>query len=159
MVLRSEAAMAVTYTSARTMIAELTAKTISARELLDEHLARNAETNPRINAVIETDLARARADAAAIDAARARGRALGALAGLPMTIKDGFDVENMPAVSGNPAYRDRAKTCADASVVAKVRAAGAVLWGKTNVPFMLGDIQSYNEIYGTTNNPYDVSRT
>jgi amidase len=151
--------MADTYTTARTMIAELTAKRISARELLDEHLARNAETNPRINAVIETDLARARADAAAIDSARARGRALGALAGLPMTIKDGFDVEHMPAVSGNPAYRSRAKTCADASVVAKVRAAGAVLWGKTNVPFMLGDIQSYNDIYGTTNNPYDVSRT
>jgi len=84
---------------------------------------------------------------------------VGALAGLPMTIKDGFDVENMPSTSGNPAFKGRAKTCEDAAVVKYARDAGAVIWGKTNVPLMLGDFQSYNDIYGTTNNPYDLSRT
>jgi len=146
------------YATARQMIADLSAKKISARELLDAHAARNGQIAKSINAVIETDLERARKDAAAIDESRATGAALGALAGLPMTIKDGFDVENMPAVSGNPALKNRPKNCADADMVALARKAGAVIWGKTNVPFMLSDIQSYNEIYGTTNNPYDVTR-
>ncbi|MGZ5961245.1 MAG: amidase family protein [Rhizomicrobium sp.] len=146
------------YATAREMAAELKAKKVSARELLDAHLARNDKIAKTINAVIETDIARARKDAVAIDEARASGAALGPLAGIPMTIKDGFDVENMPAVSGNPAYKDRPKNCADADMVALARKAGAVIWGKTNVPFMLSDIQSYNDIYGTTNNPYDVTR-
>src|SRR6201999_2036886 len=76
-----------------------------------------------------------------------------------MTIKDGYDVTGMPATSGNPAFAKRDKTCVDADVVNAVRKEGAVVWGKTNVPFMLGDIQSYNDIYGTTNNPYDVTKT
>ncbi len=95
----------------------------------------------------------------AIDNARAKGRAVGALAGLPMTIKDGLDVEGMPAVVGARGFYGRAKDCDDADVVAAARRAGAVIWGKTNVSYMLGDIQSYNEIYGTTNNPYDLART
>ncbi|MEI9885392.1 MAG: amidase family protein [Rhizomicrobium sp.] len=148
-----------TYATARSMIADLKAKQVSARELLDAHIARNDEIEARINAVNAVDIPRALKDAAAIDAARARGDELGPLAGLPMTIKDGFDVENMPAVSGNLNLKDRAKDCADAALVATTRKAGAVIWGKTNVPFMLGDIQSYNEISGTTNNPYDVSKT
>lgn len=148
-----------TYRTARDMLADLAAKKISARELLDAHLARNDALHKKLNAVIETDIARAMKDAAAIDDARAKGKALGALAGLPMTIKDGFDVENMPATSGARGFHGRDKNCADADVVAAARKAGAVIWGKTNVPYMLGDIQSYNEIYGTTNNPYDVTRT
>ncbi len=147
-----------TYATARSMVADLAAKRVSAVELLDAHLARNDAVHAAINAVIETDIARARKDAATIDGARVRGEALGALAGLPMTIKDGFDVENMPAIAGNPVFKDRPKNCADATLVAATRGAGAVIWGKTNVPFMLSDIQSYNEIYGTTNNPYDVTR-
>jgi len=146
------------YATAREMIVDLNAKKISARELLNAHLAQNDRITKPINAVIETDIVRAQKDAAAIDDARARGTALGPLAGIPMTIKDGFDVENMPAVSGNPAFKDRPKNCADATLVAAARKAGAVIWGKTNVPFMLSDIQSYNVIYGTTNNPYDVTR-
>ena len=66
---------------------------------------------------------------------------------------------DLPATAGNPAFANRAKDCADAELVARTRKAGAVVWGKTNVPFMLGDFQSYNAIYGTTNNPYDVTRT
>jgi amidase len=151
--------MADTYATARQMLADLKAKDVSARELLEAHLERNDEIEARINAVNATDIARARKDADAIDAARARGDALGPLAGLPMTIKDGYDVENMPAISGNPAFAGRPKNCADAAQVKTLRDAGAVIWGKTNVPFMLSDIQSYNAISGTTNNPYDVSKT
>jgi amidase len=147
------------YATAREMLAELKTRRISARELLDMHVARNESLSQRLNAVVATDLERARRTAASIDDARARGESLGLLAGLPMTIKDGFDVENMPAVGGNPAFRDRPKDCADAAMVRLVRSAGAVVWGKTNVPFMLSDFQSYNEVYGTTNNPYDMTRT
>lgn len=147
------------YATAREMLADLAAKKISARELLDLHVARNAAVGGKLNAVVATDLDHARGAAKSIDDARAHGADLGPLAGLPMTIKDGYDVLNMPATSGNPAFAQREKNCVDADVVNAARKAGAVIWGKTNVPFMLGDIQSYNAIYGTTNNPYDVTRT
>jgi amidase len=147
------------YATARQMLADLAARKISARELLDLHVARNDAVGGKLNAVVETDLDHARAAAKSIDDARIHGAALGALAGLPMTIKDGFDVLNMPATSGNPALKDRDRNCLDADVVHAARKAGAVIWGKTNVPFMLSDFQSYNAIHGTTNNPYDVSRT
>jgi amidase len=140
------------------MLADLAAKRISARELLELHVARNNALHGKLNAVVTTDLDRARRDAGTIDDARAKGATLGALAGLPMTIKDGFDVEGMPATSGFPPFAARDKNCADAELVARARAAGAVVWGKTNVPLFLSDFQSYNAIYGTTNNPYDVTR-
>jgi amidase len=147
------------YRTAREMIADLAAKKVSARELLDAHVARKDALHQKLNAIVATDLERARRDADAVDQARARGDALGPLAGIPMTIKDGYDVENMPATSGNPVYANRDKKCVDADVVKSARSAGAVVWGKTNVPLMLGDFQSYNDIYGTTNNPYDATRT
>ncbi len=146
------------YATAREMIADLKTKKVSARELLNAHLARNDALHAKLNAVIATDIARAQKDAAAIDEARARGAALGALAGLPMTIKDCFDVENLPAVVGNPEFKERPKTSAEAPIAAAARKAGAVIWGKTNVPFMVSDIQTYNAVYGTTNNPYDITR-
>ncbi len=146
------------YATARQMLADLGAKRISARELLDAHVARNTALSKSINAVTETDVDRARRDAQAIDDARAKGETLGLLAGLPMTIKDGYDVEHMPATAGFPPFASRPKGCADAELVARTRGEGAVVWGKTNVPLMLGDWQSYNAIYGTTNNPYDVAR-
>jgi len=140
------------------MLVGLNAKEISARELLDAHLARNDALHGKLNAIVDTDIARAQKDAAAIDDARARGENLGPLAGIPMTIKDGLDVENMPAVVGNPALVGRPKNCPDARVVGRARKAGAVIWGKSNVPLMLGDLQTFNDVYGTTNNPYDVTR-
>ena len=146
------------YATARQMLADLNSRRISARELLDAHVARNDKLAKPINAVTVTDLDRARKDAQAIDDSRAKGESLGALAGLPMTIKDGYDVENMPATAGFPPFAERAKNCADAELVARSRAAGAVLWGKTNVPVFLSDWQSFNQIYGTTNNPYDTTR-
>lgn len=148
-----------TYQAAAELLDQLTAKRVSARELLDAHVLRHEKLHDTINAVVATDLASARARAQEIDDARARGEAVGPLAGLPMTVKDGYDVTGMPAVAGNPAYADRQPDCPDAALIARLRAAGAVIWGKTNVPLMLGDFQSYNAVYGTTNNPYDLART
>ena len=147
------------YATAREMLADLAAKRVSARELLDAHVARNEKIGKPLNAVIAMDLERASRDAAKIDDARAKGAALGALAGLPMTIKDVFDVDGMPAVVGHPALQGRPKHVREADVVAAARGAGAVIWGKTNVPLMAGDMQTFNSVYGTTNNPYDLART
>jgi len=135
----------------------LEAGRISAVELLEATVRRYQSVNPQLNAVVTTDLGRARKRAAMIDAQRAAGEHLGVLAGLPMTIKDTFEVEGMPASAGLKSLLGRPTK--DAAVVARVRAEGAVIWGKTNVPVMAGDWQSYNGVYGTTNNPWDVTRT
>ena len=135
----------------------LASRRLSALELLTASVARNAEVKGRLNAVVEMDLDRARERAKAVDDLRAKGEALGPLAGLPMTIKDTLDVEGMPASAGIEALRHR--MAADAAAVRHVRKAGAVIWGKTNVPVMAGDWQSYNSVYGTTNNPWDQDRT
>jgi Asp-tRNAAsn/Glu-tRNAGln amidotransferase A subunit and related amidases len=153
-----EAGQIMTEPTARELLADLTAHRVSARELLDAAVAR-AEATEELTAVVATDLDRARAAAAAVDEARAAGAEVGRLAGLPMTIKDGFDVTGMPAVCGSPSLVGRDPDVPDADVVAIARAAGAVLWGKTNVPLMLGDVQTYNAVYGTTRNPYDPERT
>jgi amidase len=147
-----------TYATVREMIAALETKKISARELLDAHIVRNKQVAKKINAVIASDLERAYRTTDAIDNARAKGEAMGALAGIPMTVKDGFDVEHMPAVAGSKGLVGRDPNCDDAELVRRTRAQGAVIWGKTNVPYMLGDWQSYNAIYGQINNPYDISR-
>ncbi|HEX4198367.1 MAG TPA: amidase family protein [Caulobacteraceae bacterium] len=135
----------------------LDARRIGAVELLDEAVRRYEATHARLNAVVVTDLDRARRRAAAIDEQRAKGEALGALAGLPMTIKDSLDVEHMPASSGLADLLQR--PAEDAAVVAAARGAGAVIWGKTNVPVMTADWQSFNALYGTTNNPWNLERT
>lgn len=150
---------AVTQLPATALLDDLAAQRISARELLDAQVARHDAVHSTLNAVIAVDLERAYAAAAQVDDARARGESLGPLAGLPMTVKDGFDVEGLPAVAGNPLFADRPRDCIDADVVGTARKAGAVIWGKTNVPLMLGDFQSYNAVFGTTNNPHDLTRT
>jgi amidase len=147
------------YRSAGELLDQLATRRLSALELLEAHVRRHEQVHQGINAVVALDLERARSRAREIDDARTRGADVGPLAGLPMTIKDGFDVHGLPAVAGNPAFAQRPAGCRDAVLVAKLRAAGAVIWGKTNVPLMLGDFQSYNAVYGTTNNPYDLTRT
>jgi amidase len=138
-------------------LAALAAGRISAVELLEASLRRKDEANGPLNAVVTVDLTRARERARAIDDHRAKGDALGPLAGLPMTIKDTFDVEGMPASSGLDNFRHGKRP--DAVAVAHARQAGAVIWGKTNVPVMAGDFQTFNALYGTTNNPWDLERT
>src|SRR5678815_4519495 len=138
-------------------LSALAARRVSALELLEASLSRQQQVHGRLNAVVATSLERAMEHARAIDERRAKGEAMGPLAGLPMTIKDTFDVVGMPASSGLEALRRR--VAEDADVVGAARDAGAVIWGKTNVPVMAGDWQSFNGLYGTTNNPWDVTRT
>jgi len=130
---------------------------LSALDLLEASLARCGQVNGRLNAIVAQDLDRARERARAIDDRRAKGDPLGPLAGLPMTIKDTFDVEGMPASSGLDALRHR--RARDAAAVGHVKRAGAVVWGKSNTPVMAGDWQTFNALYGTTNNPWDLERT
>ncbi len=151
--------MIMRYATAIQILDDLAHRRISALELLDLHVARQRAHHGKLNAVIMEDLDAARQAAGALDDARVRGAELGPLAGLPMTIKDGFDVNGMPATAGSPDFANRPRSCADAELVARLRKAGAVIWGKTNVPLMLGDFQSYNTLFGTTNNPFDFSRT
>ena len=137
-------------------LSALKAREVSAVELLKLSLARHERTHQRLNAVVVADLERALASAKAADDLRAKG-AGGPLTGLPMTIKDTLDVIGMAASSGLEALRRRKPD--DATAVAQVRQAGAVIWGKTNVPVMAADWQSYNPLYGVTSNPWDASRT
>ncbi|GGC60657.1 amidase [Chelatococcus reniformis] len=143
--------------SARAQLAALEAGATSAVELLDLTLARIAAVNPALNAVVALDAAAARAAAQASDARRRAGTA-GALEGLPITVKDAYSTQGLVSTGGAPAYRDRIPE-ADAAAVARLRSAGAVIVGKTNVPLFSGDFQSFNAVYGATNNPWDVSRT
>jgi amidase len=130
---------------------------VSARELLQAAFERTDRLNPVINAVVARDAERAMSDAAGIDAARARGEALGVLAGLPMTVKDIFDIEGLPASVGMKSLVGR--TARDAEAVARVRAAGAVVWGQTNVPAGSSDLQTFNARYGVTRNPWNPALT
>lgn len=130
---------------------------VSAVELLKAALSRHEQTHKTLNAVVAADLERALERARAIDDIRARGEHLGPLAGLPMTIKDTLDVIGLPASAGLEEHRRR--KAEDATVVGLARKAGAVIWGKTNVPVMAGDWQSFNALYGATNNPWDPERT
>jgi amidase len=135
----------------------LETRRISAVELLDAAVAHHQDCHEQINAVVATDLERARIRARAIDEQRANGESVGVLAGLPMTVKDTLDVEGMPASAGVKGFLQR--HAHDAAAVARAKQAGAVIWGKTNTPVMAVDWQSFNPLYGTTNNPWDLERT
>jgi amidase len=130
---------------------------VSAVELTDLAIARIEAMDGAINAVVVRDFERARADAKAADSALAQG-AQGALLGVPMTVKESYDLKGFPTTWGTPALLDYRAT-EEAAVVQRLRRAGAIVLGKTNVPPMLGDWQSGNPIYGRTNNPLDLSRT
>ncbi|RLK35612.1 amidase [Cupriavidus plantarum] len=117
-----------------------------------------AARNPAVNAMVLADFDAARQAAAESDARRQAGRARGLLDGVPFSIKESFDVEGWPTTCGAPARADH-RAAGDAAVVERLRAQGAVLLGKTNVPLGLRDWQSYNAIYGTTRNPHDLART
>jgi amidase len=146
------------FASARALAAMVREKKTSAVELLDFFLARVERLNPRINAVILQRADEARKEAAACDAMTAKGQSLGPLHGVPMTVKESFDVAGTPSTWGLTAHRDNiAKE--DALSVARLKAAGAIVFGKTNVPVWLADWQSFNPIYGTTSNPWNVERT
>jgi amidase len=134
-------------------------KEVSARELTGMLLERIDAIDPALNAVVALCPEAALAEAAAADEALARGDETGPLHGVPMTIKDAFYVAGLPTTWGNPAF-EGAVADRDATVVRRLRRAGAILVGKTNVAFMLGDFgQTANELHGVTSNPWDTSRT
>jgi amidase len=144
----------VPFRSAKQLAAAIRARKIGCLELLDLHIARVEKYDGALNAVVVRDFERARKRARALD--RARG-ARGPLHGVPMTIKESYDVAGLPTTWGVPAYKDNVAS-SNAVVVDRLLDAGAVIFGKTNVPIHLADWQAFNAIYGTTNNPWDVTR-
>jgi amidase len=127
---------------------------ILSTELLELYIERMQRHNPKINAIVVTNLDNARKRALAADKALDKGESWGALHGLPMTIKDSFEVVGMPCTSGSPDLKDY-QPAKNAFVVQKLLDEGAVIFGKTNLPLFAMDLQSYNAVYGQTNNPWN----
>ncbi|MEM7325566.1 MAG: amidase [Actinomycetota bacterium] len=149
------------YLSAIDLAAELAAGNVSAVEALDAAVARVEARNPTVNIVVTLDVERARQRAAEIDGARTdpgRASTLGPLAGVPITIKDSLMVEGTRTTSGAPELSDFVADV-DAVSVTKLKDAGAIVYGKTNLPLYAGDVQTFNEVFGRTNNPWDLART
>lgn len=144
--------------TATDVLQALGAGDVSSREVLDAHLERIERLNPTINAVVALDEQRARTQADAADDARSRGEELGPLHGLPMTVKDSFETEGLTTTSGAPELAGHVPA-RDAEAVARLKAAGAIVFGKTNLPVYAGDWQSYNDVHGLTRNPWDLDRT
>ena len=136
----------------------LRAGELGSRELLEQYISRVERLNPKVNAVVAVDLERARRRADEADAARKRGSLLGPLHGLPMTIKDSLETEGLCTTCGVPELAKHVPS-RDATAVARLRAAGAVVFGKTNAPMWAMDVQTHNPVYGTTNNPWDTTRS
>ena len=134
------------------------AKAVSSREVVSFYLDRIETLNPQINAVVQLDAERALLRADAADKATASGQDWGPLHGLPVTIKDAYLTEGIVTANGIPALKGNVPD-RNADVVQKYVDAGAIILGKTNTPMASGDFQSFNEIYGTTNNPWDLTRT
>jgi amidase len=133
-------------------------KRISARELLDLIFDRIDRHNPQLNAIVWQDRDRAIARALEADDAIVKGSTVGPLHGVPITIKESFAYCGSPSTWGMPKLQD-AISPRTAVAVERLESAGAIVVGKTNVPVMLGDWQTYNSIHGTTNNPWDLTRT
>ena len=147
-----------TFASALELAAHIKAKKVSSAELTEHYIGRIEKHDGPINAVVVRIFERAREDAAAADAALARGDDLGPLHGVPMTIKESYVLANQPTTWGLEIFRENVSPN-DGLTVQRFRSAGAHFLGKTNVPVNLADFQSYNPIYGTTGNPFDTDRT
>jgi len=145
------------FKTAVELSAALAAKQVSAVELAQDAILRIERHDGRINAVCVRDFSRGLEAARAADAKRARGDSA-PLLGIPLTVKESYNIAGLPTTWGFPPQKDFVPG-EDALSIARVKQAGGVILGKTNVPVGLGDWQSYNEIYGTTNNPFDLGRT
>jgi amidase len=144
--------------SATKLLGALKNKQMGSLELLEFYIERYERLNPRVNAIVATNFDSARKRANEADAALAKGQDWGPLHGLPMTIKDTFPVKGMPNTYGLPIAKDFVPS-ENADVVESLLEAGAIIFGKTNLPLMAMDTQSFNEVYGQTNNPWDVTKT
>jgi amidase len=146
------------FRTAKQLASAVRKKKIGYLELLDLYLKRVETHNPSLNAIIAMDVEGARKRAKAADRAVKAGKKLGPLHGVPMTIKESYNVTGLPTTWGSPPLKNNVAK-SNALLVQRMLDAGVTLFGKTNVPLWLGDYQSYNDIYGTTNNPWDLTRT
>lgn len=146
------------YWSAARLARALRSRELSAREVVDASLARIDAVNPSINAVVQRVDERARGEAEELDRLAAKGRFRGPLHGVPVTVKDSFDSAGIISTGGTLGRRDFVPE-RDAPVVARLRAAGAVLIGKSNTPELTLSAETSNLIYGRSNNPYDLERS
>jgi amidase len=144
--------------SAVQLVGGLRSRELSSRELLELYLARIDRLGGEINAVVTLDADRARAAADAADAATARGDALGPLHGLPITVKDAIETAGIRSTGGARELISHVPTT-DAPAVARLKAAGAIVFGKTNLPRWSADFQTFNDIFGVTSNPWALDRT
>ena len=146
------------YTSATSLARAIREKQVSSQEVVEAYIHRIEAVNPQLNAVVQLTAGTALTQARQADAALARGESKGPLHGVPITIKDSFDTEGVISTAGT---KGRASYVPqqDATAVARMRAAGAILLGKTNLPELSLAYESNNLIYGRTNNPYDLLRT
>lgn len=147
----------IAFSSATELAAMISRKEISSVELLKLYFERVDTFNPELNAIILQDRDSALKQAEACDAATVAGTASGPLHGVPMTVKESFSFKGLPCCWGIPELAGQNRD-EDALSVQRLKQAGAVVFGKTNIPIRLADFQSYNEVYGTTNNPWDQSR-
>jgi len=145
------------FGSATAQAAALRKGQVSSVELLKAYLERVDRYNPALNALVVDDRNAALRRARAADRALAKGELWGPLHGLPMTVKESFDLKGQPTTWGHVPRKDHVAE-QDALAVQRLKAAGAVVFGKSNVPLNLADFQSYNAVYGTTNNPWDLAR-
>jgi len=146
------------FRSAKQLASDIRRRKIGCLEALDLFLARVDRFNPQLNAIVASDVAAARRRARQADAALRKGKVWGPLHGVPMTVKESYDVVGMPTTWGLSELKNNMPP-RNALAVDRLLGAGGVLFGKTNVPSWLADWQSFNPVYGTTNNPWDLSRT
>lgn len=146
------------FCSALELASSIRERRCTAAELVELYLSRIERHNAALNAVCTLDAAGARRRAREADAALARGERQGPLHGVPMTIKDALETEGVRTTGGHPPLKDYVPA-RDAPAVARLRAAGAILLGKTNVPPLSADYRADNPIFGRTNNPWHVERT
>ena len=146
------------FDSAHEILEKIKQREVSSLEVLESFLAQVEKVNSTINAVVALDIERAKEKAKEADNKINLKSKLGPLHGLPMTIKDAFEVEGIVSTGGNPAWKDNIPK-RNAEAVQRLVDAGAIIFGKTNVPFLSSDLQSFNKIYGTTKNPWDLERT
>jgi amidase len=145
-------------TSARRLAAGIADGSLSASDVMETHLARIAEVNPRLNAIVTLDEEGARAQARAADAAVARGDALGPLHGLPIAVKDIEDTARMRTTYGSTIFADHVPD-ADGILAERLRRVGAIIIGKTNTPEFAAGSNTFNRVFGATLNPHDESLT
>ena len=148
----------ITSASAKAIAQAIRAREVSSVEVVQTHLDRIAEVNPSLNAVVCLCAERALDEARRADTALAHGDATGPLHGVPMTLKDSLDTEGVVTTGGTTGRRDFVPE-RDATVTARLRNAGAILLGKTNTPELTWSGETTNDIYGRTNNPFDLERT